>query len=204
MKPKAPQEHGSLNNQDIRAKILEDIYARELEGEEPLPHSSDYASLLRIDEAIANFNLDYLVKRGLVDAKTIGGIGELRKMPLVYGLTPFGIESVEGRSGRDLAINYQIINVNAPVSGQVAIGDQVSQTQSNSIDSFQEFFKYIDEKLDKSQTVLLRPLIEQLEAERKADSIRPSTLQKIRETAQTWGPVAVTISDFVRRLIGLG
>jgi hypothetical protein len=119
-------------------------------------------------------------------------------------LTAFGVEAVEGRAGQNLSVNFSIINVNAPVtSSQIASGHGITQTQSIQINSFSELYRYLDDKLGDFQKKQLRPLVEELEADTKKDSVKPSTLRKIREMVQTWGPVGATIIEAVAKLSGL-
>ena len=63
----------TLKDDEIRVKILQDIYARAKKGDDPLTNASDYASLLDIAPTLANFHLQYLVESGLVDGQVIPG-----------------------------------------------------------------------------------------------------------------------------------
>lgn len=164
----------------------------------------EYASALGIDVSVASFNLQYLLEAGLVEGQAIGSLGTTRKFVSVSGLTASGIDAVEGRYGRELAINYSIINVSAPVTGsQLAVGHQINQSQSVSINDFNELYNYVNTKLDKSQREALRPILEELEAEVRNDSVKPSTLKKVRETIKTWEPIAIPIIEALAKLIGL-
>jgi len=192
-----------VNNADIRGLILQDIYARKRSGEETVGNAAHFSKLLGIDESLANFNLQYLVESGLLQGEVIASIGTTKKIVLVWDLTPFGIEAVEGRAGQRLAINYNIINVNAPVNqSNFAAGAGISQAVSISMSSFEELLNYIDEKLDKSQSAILKPLVEELEAEVKADYVKPSLLRKIGETVKMYGPIALPIIDAITKLTG--
>ena len=111
---------------------------------------------------------------------------------------------MEGTVRRSFDINFNIITINAPVNqSQIAVGKDITQSQTVSINSFGDLYKYLDEKLDKSQNAALKPLIEQLEADVKTGSIKPSNLRRIAETIKNWTPVAVPIIDAIAKLIGL-
>ncbi len=190
-----------MNDQDIRAKMLQDLYTRTKKGEETNANAQYYASQLGIDETTANFNLQYLVESRLADGDVIASIGTTKKMVLVWSLTHLGIQAVEGGYRRNFDINFNIINVNAPVTqSQIAAGKEISQSQSVSINSFEELYRYVDEKLDKSQSATLKPLLEELEADMRKDSIKVGTLRKIGNAVKTWGPVAIPIIDAITRL----
>ena len=184
--------------------MLQDIYTRAKAGQETAANAQYYASLLGIDETSANFNLQYLVESGLADGKIIPSLGTTKKTTLVWGLTHLGIQAVEGTVRRSFDINFNIITINAPVNqSQIAVGKDITQSQTVSINSFRDLYKYLDEKLDKSQNATLKPLIEQLEADVKTGSIKPSNLRRIAETIKNWTPVAVPIIDAIAKLIGL-
>lgn len=105
-----------MNDQDIRAKILLDLYTRTRDGEEVLSNPGDYASLLGIDEKFANFNMAYLVERNLAKGEILQTVGSTKKDALIWAITSFGIEAVEGKAGQDLAINYNIIHIHGSVT----------------------------------------------------------------------------------------
>ncbi|SRR6266568_3569306 len=197
-------ESTAVNDQDIRARILQDLYARTRDGQEVLTSPREYATLLGIEEKLANFNMVYLVERNLAKGDILQSPNSTKRDAMIWGLTAFGVEAVEGRAGQNLSINFSIINVNAPVtSSQIASGHGITQTQSIQINSFSELYRYLDDKLGDFQKKQLRPLVEELEADTKKDSVKPSTLRKIREMVQTWGPVGATIIEAVAKLSGL-
>ncbi len=193
-----------MENQDIRARILQDIYSRKEKGEEILTRADQYASLLGIPENKANFNLEYLLRAGLVKGEAIAGPNSTKKTAMVFDMTAHGMEAVEGRYGRDLAINYNVMSFNAPVAGsQIAVGSQINQTHSVAINDFEELYRYVDTKLGKWQKESLKPVLEELDAQVKRDSIKASTLKKISEMASTWGPVAIPILEALAKLTGM-
>jgi hypothetical protein len=197
-------ESTAVNDQDIRARILQDLYARTRDGQEVLTSPREYATLLGIEEKLANFNMVYLVERNLAKGDILQSPNSTKRDAMIWGLTAFGVEAVEGRAGQNLSVNFSIINVNAPVtSSQIASGHGITQTQSIQINSFSELYRYLDDKLGDFQKKQLRPLVEELEADTKKDSVKPSTLRKIREMVQTWGPVGATIIEAVAKLSGL-
>jgi hypothetical protein len=193
-----------LENQDVRARILQDMYRRKEKGEEILTTPSEYASLLGISETEANFNLEYLLSSGLVKGQAIPSPNSTKKITRVFDMTAHGIEAVEGRYGSNLAINYSSININGPVEGsQIAAGPQVNQSQSVAINEFGELYRYLDTKLDKWQREALKPVLEELKDQVKRHSIKRSTLKRISEIVSKWGPVAYPIVEAVEKLTGM-
>jgi hypothetical protein len=193
-----------VNDQDTRARILQDLYTRTRDGQEVLTRPKEYATLLGIEEKLANFNMVYLVERNLAKGNILQSPDSTKKDAMIWGLTAFGVEAAEGKAGQNLSVNFSIINVNAPVtSSQIASGNGITQTQSIQINSFSEFYRYLDDNLSDFQEKQLRPLAEELEADTRKDSVKPSTLRKIRGMVQTWGPVGATIIEAVAKLSGL-
>lgn len=145
------------------------------------------------------------MERGLVAGQVILGQNTtITQMVVVWGITPSGVEPVEGHSAGGLAINFGIINVNSPVSqSQQAVGSNISQTQSPPTNNFLELYSYIDEKLDKPRIYAVKPLVEKLETQTKTDSVQVSTIRKIRETITTWGPVGLSNLEAVLKLSGV-
>lgn len=134
----------TLSDQDIRAKILEDIYKRKRQGLEILTRPEEYARLLNIPVELAIFDIQYLISAGLVQGQSSGGMGITKKWSFISDLTAFGYEAVEGRRGQDLSVNFSIINVNAPVTqSQIAAGSKIEQTQSLHINTLQELLAYL-------------------------------------------------------------
>ncbi len=94
--------------------------------------------------------------------------------------------------------------MNAPVLGsQIAVGSNISQSQTVSVDDWKQLYGYVSEKLERKQREEIEPLLKQLEADIHKDSVKPSTLRRIGEMAKTWGPVAIPIIDTIAKLIGL-
>lgn len=185
--------------------ILQDLYTRTREGQEVLTRPEEYATLLGIEKKLANFNMVYLVERNLAKGDILQGLSSTKKDAMIWGLTAFGVEAVEGKAGRSLSVNFSIININAPVSSsQIASGQGITQAQPLQINSFKDLYHYLDDKLGDSQEKELRLLVEELEADTKKDSVKPSTLRKIRELVQTWGPVGAVVIEAVAKLSGLG
>lgn len=194
-----------MENQNIRAKILQDIYTRVRDKKEVLSRPSDYASLLDIEENLATFNLRYLVEKKLVAGQVIYSPSSTTvQTVVVWNITDAGIDAVEGHSRAGLAINFGIMNVNSTVNqSQQAAGSNIIQTQSVAINTVEELRRYIDERLDETQKEALKPLIYEFEKDTKADSVKTSTIRKIRETVATWGPIGATILEAVLKLSGI-
>jgi len=191
-----------MTDQDIRARILQDIYSRKRAGMEIRTNPQQYAQFLNIPEELANFNIQYLIDAGLVRGKSSGSLGTTKRYSFLYDLTSFGVEAVEGRAGQDLAVNYSIININAPVSqSQIAAGSVVEQTQSLSIDTLQELERYLDEHFQTGQIESLKTQLRELDAQIKAESVKPSTLQKIKDTVTSLGAPAIVVIEVVQKLL---
>jgi len=120
----------TLNDDEIRARILQDIYAKAKKGIDPLTNASDYASLLGIDQTLANFHLQYLVESGLVEGKVIPSLGTTKKTVLVWGLTHDGVQAVEGKGTTDS--KYNMIFTGPISRSQIGQGDQIRQQIDNS------------------------------------------------------------------------
>jgi len=166
-----------LNNQDIRARILQDIYVRKQQG----------------------------LEAGLIKGQSIGEIGSTRKTSFVLDLTSFGFEAVEGRAGRELAVNFSIINITAPVTqSQIAAGTAIEQTQSLDINTLQDLERYLEQRIHGAEIEALKTQLRELDAQMKAGAVKPSTLSKIRETVTSLGPTAAVVIDIIAKLLGLG
>lgn len=184
--------------------MLEDIYIRKKKGAETHADAKYFASSLGIDETLANFNLEYLVGSRLLEGDIIASIGTTKKMALAWDITNIGMRAVEGTSRSGFDVNFNIINIHGEVTqSQIASGQQVTQTQSISISSFEELYRYIDAKLNDAQKGVLNPMIKQLEADIKNDSVKPSLLRKIQETLTTYGPITIPIAGAIAKLAGL-
>jgi hypothetical protein len=194
-----------LSNQDIRAKILEELYNKKQLGAEILTKPSEYAKLLAISEELAEFNIEYLIDSNLVKGQSTGSIGTTKKWSHLLGLTSFGIEAVEGRARGNLAVNFNIINVNGPVSGgQIASGGIITQNQTTTVNSLKDLEDYLDRIVSKDQTATIKEELRLLEKEKGKDLLRPSRLNRVKEMATRLGPPAAeVIIDFVRRYLGI-
>lgn len=119
-----------MEEADVRAKILQELYTRKRGGQELLTSPMQYAKLLGISEEVANFNIQYLISKGLVDGQVIPVTGTTKKFVSVNDIGSAGIEAVEGHHREDYAVNFNSITFNAPVSdSQIAGGDVGSQNQ---------------------------------------------------------------------------
>ena len=133
-------------NLNIRARILEDIYKREEAGQEILVRPSEYANLLGISEALAEFNIQYLIDAGLVKGQSRGSLGTTKRWSFVTGLTSFGVAAVERQTGQDLAVNFSIINLSTEVTqSQIAVGSGITQTQSVDLNTLHDVTAYLDQ-----------------------------------------------------------
>jgi glycine/serine hydroxymethyltransferase len=194
-----------ISNQDIRAKILQDLYYRKQNGMEILQDPQEYAKLLGISNELTNFNIQYLAEAGLVQGMPIVSTGTTKKHWLVMDLTSYGIEAVEGRRGQDLAVNFSIINVNAPVTqSQIAAGQHILQTQSSEMKTFDDIEQYVDQKISGPDRETLKTELQELRGQVDRDEVKPTTLQRIREIAERWGPVGLVVFEAVMKLLSGG
>jgi len=194
-----------LGNQDIRAKILQDLYYRRQNGMEILQSPQEYAKLLGIPNDLANFNIQYLAEAGLVQGMPIVAVGTTKKHWLVMDLTSYGIEAVEGRRGQDLAVNFSIINVNAPVTqSQIAAGQGILQTQSSEVKTFEDIERYVDQKISGPDLESLKSELQELRRQVDREQVKPSTLQRIREIAEKWGPAGLVVFEALMKLLSGG
>lgn len=195
----------TLSNQDIRAKILEDLYKRKRQGLEILTRPEEYARLLNIPVELAIFNIQYLISAGLVQGDSWGGMGTTKKWSFIDDLTAFGYEAMEGRRGQDLSVNFSIINVNAPVTqSQIAAGSKIEQTQSLHINTLQDLQQYLDQRFSGAEIESLKSQLRDLEEQIKADVVKPSTLRKIKEIVTSLGPAALVVMEVLQKILGLG
>lgn len=187
------------SNKDIRAKILEDLYNRRQQGKEILSTPAEYAKLLGISEELATFNIQYLLDAGLVRGQSIGTVGTTKKRSFVTDLTSFGVEAVEGLAGQNLAVNFSIINVNAPVSqSQIAVGSGISQAQSLGVNTLDELDAYLDQHFaNNSEAQQLKVLLRELEMQSKRDEVKPTLVGKVRAIVSSLGPAASIVIEFV-------
>ena len=185
-------------------KNSEGHYHRKEKGEEILTTAEQYASLLRVADSVANFNLEYLLNSGLIKGEVIPSPDSTKKRAMVFDMTSYGMEAVEGRYPQDPAMNFNNMTFNAPVErSQIAAGSQIYQAQPATVNNFDELRVYIENRLDASRKLAFKPLLDELEAQVERDSIKPSTLKSIMEIASTYGPVAAPIIEALTKLIGL-
>ncbi|GEM_PF-987743 len=192
-----------MDDPAIRGLILSDMYKRKREGREILNSPVQYAELLSVSPEVASFDLEYLLQKGLVQGEAISTLGTTKKIVMVHNITAYGMEAVEGRRREQLEINFNVVNVTAPFTGQIAAGENIVQTQSVTINSFAELHQYVERALTPDQAKTLRPLLEEVESQVGNDSVKPSTLRRIGSLLATYGPVAVPIADFIARLLGV-
>lgn len=183
-----------MENPDIRAKILEDIYNRKQQGLEILTRPDKYAEFLGIPRDLANFNMQYLIEAGLVKGRLTSSMGTTKKDAFLFDLTNLGMDAVEGKNGQEFSINYKIININAPVNQpQISIGNNVQQKQTININTFEEFDRYLDSNFRSDEVSELKKQIIELQRQIKEGNIKTSTFEKIKDYAGKLGPIVVEI-----------
>jgi hypothetical protein len=190
-----------MSDRDIRAKILGDIYTRKRAGMEIRTTPKQYADFLGISEDVANFNIQYLIDAGLVKGESVGSLGTTKKFSFLYDLTSFGVEAVEeeGLARQGLAVNFNLVNVNAPVKeSQIAAGGNIHQTLN--INTMQDLQKYLDQNFPPEKTKDLKNQMLEVESQIKAGSVKTDTLSKVREAITSLGAGA-SLMDAVVRLI---
>jgi hypothetical protein len=120
-----------MDDQEIRARILESLYNLKRAGEELLTQPDQYAKLTGAPQEQVNFDMQYLIDKGLVKGQTPGSLGSTKKYVFITDITAAGVEAVEGRNRERYAVKFNVININAPVTGsQIAGGDVQSQVQT--------------------------------------------------------------------------
>jgi hypothetical protein len=194
-----------VSNQDIRANILVDLYYRKQNGMEILQDPQEYAKLLGISNELANFNIQYLAEAGLIQGMPIASVGTTKKHWLVMDLTSYGVEVVEGRRGQELAVNFSIINVNAPITqSQIAAGQHILQKQSSEMKTFDAIERYVDQKISGPDRETLKTELRELRGQVDRAEVKPTTLQRIREITERWGPVGLVVFEAVMKLLSGG
>jgi hypothetical protein len=194
-----------VSNQDIRANILVDLYYRKQNGMEILQDPQEYAKLLGISNELANFNIQYLAEAGLIQGMPIASAGTTKKHWLVMDLTSYGVEAVEGRRGQELAVNFSIINVNAPITqSQIAAGQHILQKQSSEMKTFDAIERYVDQKISGPDRETLKTELHELRGQVDRAEVKPTTLQRIREITERWGPVGLVVFEAVMKLLSGG
>jgi hypothetical protein len=194
-----------VSNQDIRANILVDLYYRKQNGMEILQDPQEYAKLLGISNELANFNIQYLAEAGLIQGMPIASVGTTKKHWLVMDLTSYGVEAVEGRRGQELAVNFSIINVNAPITqSQIAAGQHILQKQSSEMKTFDAIERYVDQKISGPDRETLKTELHELRGQVDRAEVKPTTLQRIREITERWGPVGLVVFEAVMKLLSGG
>ena len=194
-----------VDNGDIRAKILENIYVRKQKGMEILTSPSQYADLLAISKDLASFNIQYLIDSGLLYGEHAGSLGTTRKELIVSDITRFGVDAVEGRSGQNLAVNYKIININAPITqSQVAVGEKISQEQQINVCTLDDLEHYLDSNFESREVSELKSELQELKRQIESDRIRPTTLSKLKDLAAKLGPTAaIIVLEAIKKVLGL-
>jgi hypothetical protein len=189
-----------MPNEDVRAKILQDLYYRRSHGMEILTRPADYSKLIGVTEDVIAFNIQYLAMAELVIARSIGSIGTTKKLWFILDISSRGIEAVEGKSREGLAVNFNIININAPVSdSQIAAGENIAQEQS--LNTFQDIEHYIEHNLSGPVAKAIQSEVRELQEEIQNDQMKPSRTQKIRNMCKQYGPAALAVSDAIMRLV---
>jgi len=189
-----------MSDQDIRARILQDLYYKRRNGLEILMRTEAYAKLLGITDDLASFNIQYLAMAGLVDAGGVGSLGTTKKWWWIKDITSYGIEAVEGTRRQGLAVNFNTININAPItSSQIAAGEKITQTQS--LNTFQDIERYVEQNLSGPIADAIRSELQELQGEIQKDQVKPSRTQKIKDLCEKYGPAALAVSDAAMRLV---
>jgi len=137
---------------------------------------------------------------GLVDAGGVGSLGTTKKWWWINDITSHGIEAVEGTRRQGLAINFNTININAPITqSQIAAGENITQTQS--LNTFQDIERYVEQNLSGPIADAIRSELQELQGEIQKDQVKPSRTQKIKDLCKQYGPAAVVVSEAAMRLV---
>lgn len=192
-----------MEDRDIRGLILNDIYKRKKKGEEVFTRPEQYADLLGVPRETTSFDLEYLINKGLVKGNIVGGLGTTKKYSMVYDITSDGVDAVEGQHREQYEVNFNLVNVGGDLSGQVAMGTNISQKQESNIGSFEDLYLFAEQNLRNEELKKLKPLLEEVEEQFKSETVKPSTLKQISSLLVTYGPIGVTIIRILGKLLGL-
>ena len=112
---------------------MEDVYSKSRRGVPILHFPTEYAKLLGISDPLATFNMKYLLDKGLLTGHAEWTqVGDLVN---ATGISPKGIDAIDGVGRDGYAVNFSIFNVNAPVNNsQFSVGNSGSPSQ-NKVDS---------------------------------------------------------------------
>lgn len=177
------------------------MIARKRAGQNLLIQPDEYAKLLGITPQIASYNLQYLIDRGLVKGSSTGVLGTTNRFVMVYDITPRGIDVIEVVQREKLAINVNIFG--SMIGSQLAIGDNIAQSQTGNINNFGDLRQFLGKTLNKDQMSELSPIIDELEVEVKSGGIKPSTLNRVKDVVTKYGPLAASVGYAIAKAIGL-
>jgi hypothetical protein len=193
-----------VNSQDIRFGILKDAYDRTKKQEPLLMTPEQYSSELGVSANEIALHLRYLIDHHFLNG-TVETFGGGLVIFNVVSITGKGIDAVEHPNQFTSApIGGTTINVQGPMIGsQMAVGSNISQSQTSAIGTFQEAYNYVESKFSKQDVEEILPLLKAIQAGVERDTLSPSKLTKTGELLAKYGPVAIPVLDFVLRTFGL-
>lgn len=120
-------------------------------------------------------------------------------MVVCYRSDEFGVAAVERQTGQDLAVNFSIINLNAPITqSQIAVGSGITQTQSVDLNTLDDVNAYLDQHFaGRTEVQELKTMLLELNSQHERDEVRPSLVSRVRAIIDGLGPAASVIMEFV-------
>ncbi len=190
-----------MNNDEIRWKLLATAYHQWMKNARVSMDVSQLAKELGISEHEVGINMRYLYDRGLLLGSLV--LGTI--VPLVFGITPSGIDFVEhpeAYQGR-FAIRVQTINIDGDVYGQVAQGTIVQQSQK--IPTYDEIRAIIGgrEDIDDTEKAKLSEAVSELEKGISDGSITKGRLDQLKDYLTKYDWLWSLLADIIRKGFGL-
>jgi len=189
-----------VNNDEIRWKLLATAYHQWMKAGQVSLAVQRLASELGISEHEVGVNMRYLYDCDLLRGELVCGT----IVPVVFGITPSGIDFVEhpdAYRGR-FAIMVQAINIEGDVYGQVAQGTIVQQSQG--MPTYDEIRAVIGgrEDIDNSEKAKLTEAVSELERGISDGSITKTRLDQLKDCLSKYDWLWSLLADIVRKGLG--
>jgi len=157
-------------------------------------------STLGVSQNLVDANLLYLRGKGLIEGP--GAMG--RVSPPAIEITPYGIDVVEHPKWFEgkLSVDLKTVTISGDVYGQVAVGQEIIQTQ---LKSFDDVEKLIDQHagLDEGTLRDLKLRLNELKQEVQEDSLSRTKISQLRKFFEKHDWLWPTIAQLIRKTIGL-
>ena len=189
-----------MNNDEIRWKLLATAYHQWIKNGQVSLDGMRLARELGISEHEVGINLRYLYDRGLLLGELVAGT----IVPIVFGITPSGIDLVEHPDAYQgaFAIRVQTINIDGDVYGQVAQGTIVQQSQK--IPTYNEIRAIIRERedIDDSDKAKLTEAVSELERGISDGSITKTRLDQLKDYLSKYDWLWSLLAEMIRKGFG--